>query len=381
MPYPENILKKSGKQPGFKSERASMKFEIDIENLVGALDGHIAKRSAMPIIEHVLIEAIDGKKGGSIRVVSTDTEMEFERRGIPATVDEGGSITCHAVKLQGVLSGLSGQAKISIDGNDLLLAVGRRKFKIPALPATDFPDAPKLEASAKVMDLDPDQLCQAIKNVSYAASTQDPRFYFMGVCVDQERVTATDGISFASQEMGKKTDINPIIIPNGSLPTLTKVLSGEMVIICSHSALEATSETVRFRTNLVDAIYPDYMKVIRGSEKGPVARLKKSELIASLRRSMALVDVKNKVVDIGISATKTSLKITDYHGNLDEYVSAEVEPGFEDLHINAMILMEAAQACGDTIKWINPGDMKPQMIFSDEKVRHLCVVIRPGANQ
>ena len=118
-----------------------MKISVERNDIVASLaiaQGIADKRSTVPILSHVLIEATD-----SAAVISaTDQEIGVKQSCV-ADVATAGSIAINAAKLYAIAQACSDP--ITLEGSDarVEIASGKSRWKLNCLSAMDFPTMPK----------------------------------------------------------------------------------------------------------------------------------------------------------------------------------------------------------------------------------------------
>jgi DNA polymerase-3 subunit beta len=140
-------------------------IELNRAELISALEpcARVAdQRSTMPILAHVLVSA----KDGTLSYRASNLRHEISGN-VPAA--GAGSFAVNAREFVGALSSLEGDnAKID-HGKDRLTikAAGKRSFKLPTLPAEEFPSAMSVDGSTA--KLSAGILPRLISSVSFAA--------------------------------------------------------------------------------------------------------------------------------------------------------------------------------------------------------------------
>lgn len=116
-----------------------MKLSIDRSTLLTALtrvSGIVGRRNVIPILSNVLLDAADDQ----LVIRATDLDLEA-RVAVTCRVSEPGAITTPAASLLDIAKATAEGAEISIalEGGRLKVNAGRARWKLPVLPAADFP--------------------------------------------------------------------------------------------------------------------------------------------------------------------------------------------------------------------------------------------------
>ncbi len=334
-----------------------MELKIGAQELARALgrsQGIVEKKSTMPILSHVLLEA---KKGNLLHVSATDLDLSVSSEH-PCEVVKEGALAVPAKQLFEIVRSLP-EPEVSLKraGNNYLeLRSGPSHFRIVGLPAEDFPALPKFE-KVPFVDVVPAELLEQIDRTSFAASTDETRYNLNGVYFEPKgpvlSMVATDGHRLALSEKPLAGDYalkRGVILPRKGLHELKKLL-GESVDAAAekpetklgfaeNSAIyRRTSAVLAMR--LIEGMFPDYKQVIpKQGEK--IVKVGRQRLLETLRRVSLLASDKTHGVtlEIGPGALKVLSKTDQGDANEDvpvDYAGEAIKIGF-----NARYLIEAA---------------------------------------
>jgi DNA polymerase-3 subunit beta len=123
-----------------------MELKIGVQDLAQALgrsQGIVEKKSTMPILSHVLLEA---RKAGQLVVSATDLDLAVSSEHSCEVVKEG-SLAVSARHLYDIVRALP-ETTVSLkraQNNYLELRSGSAEFRIVGLPAEDFPALPRFD--------------------------------------------------------------------------------------------------------------------------------------------------------------------------------------------------------------------------------------------
>ncbi len=334
-----------------------MELKIGAQELARALgrsQGIVEKKSTMPILSHVLLEA---KKGNLLHVSATDLDLSVSSEH-PCEVVKEGALAVPAKQLFEIVRSLP-EPEVSLKraGNNYLkLRSGPSHFRIVGLPAEDFPALPKFE-KVPFVDVVPAELLEQIDRTSFAASTDETRYNLNGVYFEPKgpvlSMVATDGHRLALSEKPLAGDYalkRGVILPRKGLHELKKLL-GESV----DAAAEKPETKLGFAENsaiyrrpgvvlamrLIEGMFPDYKQVIpKQGEK--IVKVGRQRLLETLRRVSLLASDKTHGVtlEIGPGALKVLSKTDQGDANEDvpvDYAGEAIKIGF-----NARYLIEAA---------------------------------------
>lgn len=293
-----------------------MELKIGAQELARALgrsQGIVEKKSTMPILSHVLLEA---KKGDLLHVSATDLDLSVSSEH-PCEVLKEGALAVPAKHLFEIIRSLpEQQVTLKKAGNNYLeVRSGPSEFRIVGLPAEDFPALPKFEKVAFV-DVVPAELLGQIDLTSFAASTDETRYNLNGVYFEPQgpvlRMVATDGHRLALSERPLAGDYGlkrGVILPRKGLHELKKLL-GE----ANDAGTEKPETKLGFAENsaiyrrpgvvlamrLIEGMFPDYKQVIpKQGEK--IVKVGRQRLLETLRRVSILASDKSHAVKLELS--------------------------------------------------------------------------------
>ena len=118
-----------------------MEFIIDRDPFLkslGRANGIIEKKTTLPILSNILIEAKESK----IKITSTDLDIIYFEKIIPKEVKREGSTTTSANILYDILRKLHSNNKVELTlltPNKLKLVSGNSKFNLLCMPSDNFP--------------------------------------------------------------------------------------------------------------------------------------------------------------------------------------------------------------------------------------------------
>src|SRR5262249_40274850 len=150
-----------------------------------------------PILANLLLEA--SSKG--LEVGASDLEITI-RGTAKATVVREGSVTLPAGKLYEIARSLP-EAEVQfkvLDRHQVSISCERTRYRISGQPRDDFPEFPKIDGT-KAIRLPAVLLRQMIERVSFAITTEDPRYSMHGALLliqgGSLTLVATDGYRLA----------------------------------------------------------------------------------------------------------------------------------------------------------------------------------------
>ena len=373
-----------------------MELKIGVPELTRALaraQGIVEKKSTMPILAHVLLEA---RIGGELAVSATDLDVSVS--GVhKAEVAKDGGLAVSARHLFDIVKSLAGEKTVSLKrtpNNHLEVKAGQAEFRLVGLPADDFPALPKFE-KVPFVSVDPSIILDLIEKTAFASSTDETRYNLNGVYFEPEsgmmRLVATDGhrLSMADAPVAGDFKLKKgVILPRKGISELRKLLSEAM-----ESSEEKPKGELGFAENsavfrrpgvllamrLIEGSFPDYRQVIpKAGEK--VALVGRERLPQTLRRVSLLSSEKSNAVKIELG--KGNLHLTAQNPDLGEArEDLPVEYDGEPLKIgfNAKYLIEVLGVLGDAdVRLELADDLSPGVVRpAGPPGEHFTAVIMP----
>lgn len=225
----------------------------DLARLVSSTAKAVESRNTLPILACVRLVVASG------RVTATATDLEIEiQASAPCEAAEDGGFCVDAKLLAGIVSKAAGDTiAIDYDGSEATLKAGRSKFKLPTLPAEDFP---KLDAGTFGASFEAD-LSALFAPVQFAMSDEETRYYLRGVFLQPGAATATDGHRLATRAFDPLGEFEPVIIPRKTVGILPK---GAATVELSSTKIRLTAGGMQMTSRLIDGTFPDYERVIPG---------------------------------------------------------------------------------------------------------------------
>lgn len=367
-----------------------MKMSIRTAELSRALyrvQGVADKKSTMPILAHVLLDAASGE---GLTVSATDLDVGLSGT-YEAQVHKPGSVAVHARQLYDIVKSLPTDT-LEFERQDnhwVELKSGSSRFRLVGMPADEFPALPQ-HAQTKTFAIPAQALSQMIERTIFCVSTDDNRHNLSGIYCESPsprvlRMVATDGHRLAMAERTFEGDIpisQGVIVPRKGFQELRRVLSdgslgvNDVQLGFSGNSGILRAGSVELSTRLVEGLFPDYKQVI---PKSPArqARIGRIAFAEALRRVSLLSQGRAYGVRLTFNEGKLELLAEDpefgeAHENLEiEYKGPTLSVGF-----NARYLLDVLALIADEgIVFELSDDLSPGVIKPIEEQGFLAVVM------
>lgn len=332
----------------------------DLLRLVARCQGVADKKSAMPALANVLLAA----EGNAVRVAATDLYLGVTGQ-TQADIKTGGSVAVPARDLlERVKAMPDGPVQITTTegAHTSLKAVGSpRRYTLPGLPGSEFPQLPAPAQDAPSLELPVEQLALLISRTHFSISTDETRAHVNSALFewagDRVRMVTTDGHRLSKMEA----------TVSGSSATATMLIPLKAITELRRLAEEARAEKetpmvaitqsgpnaffniagMQFSVKLVDAQFPPYQQVIPSMTERSV-RAPRVQFAEALK-AIALA-ANDRTGGVKLSIAPGTLRITsespDTGAGFDElsvdYNGPEVTIGF-----NAKYFLDVLAAIDD----------------------------------
>jgi DNA polymerase-3 subunit beta len=273
--------------------------------------GIVERKSTIPILANVLLEAADGK----VRLLATDLEVSL-RSTCEASIARGGALTLPAKKLFEIVKALPDtEVRIEQDGTSVKVAADRFESKMQTLPREDFPTLPEPSGSASV-SLPRKGIRELITRTQFAITGEDTRYYLNGaqfiVKGKSMVMVATDGHRLALVTSQLEADAGAelkAIIPKKTLTELSRLLAdgdGDVVYELgeNHQFFHVGDRLLISRIH--EGQFPAFERVIpKGNDKR--VEFERDRLTSAVKRVSILSNDRSRAVKFNVQAGKVEI--------------------------------------------------------------------------
>lgn len=349
----------------------------------------IEKRNTIPVMQNVLLRIRDG------RLTLTGSDLDAE---ISATVDCEAvadlELTLPAGTLLDAVRKLPESVTISLtaDSNFATIAAARSRFRLPVLPASDYPSMSAGELGHS-FTLAAGTIASMIATVSFAISSEETRYYLNGIHWHATEDTghlnavATDGHRLAKFPIPLPegaAGMPPIIIPRKTITLLKGLIGdkGEVSVSLSQSKIRFEYGGVSLISKLIDGTYPDYSRVVPPEhpnrftvDKKLLSNAVDRVTTISIERGSAVKFLFGADNTVGLSSINPDAGSAEDAIALESMEGAAVEVGF-----NGRYCLDVANACPAeklTFYLNNPGDPARIVPVSDNDDPSPLFVLMP----
>ena len=333
-----------------------MEFTVSKNDLVrelGLSQGVVEKKTTIPILSNVLIEARQD------RIILTATDLELGIRcSCPAKVKKEGAGTVPARKLLDYTR-LLPDADLNLkflENHWASITCGRSRTKMAGMSRESFPELPQMPEP--ISEIPVGLLSSMISRTSFAISMEESRFTLNGALLllsgDGMTMVATDGHRLAFVESGMDKNGGS---SKGFRALVPRKAMGEIVKLSEESGAESKvvfagdDNHLFFQfgdrlliTRKLTGNFPDYERVLP-KENTNVAKLQRDEIRSAIERVSQFADERSRAIRVQfgpgeVKVFSSSVETGESEESVPtEYAGPELEIGF-----NAQYLLDFLRA-------------------------------------
>ncbi len=363
----------------------------DLLRLFGRAQGVADKKSTMPILSNVLIQA---ETGGILRASATDLFMAVTASAT-GEVNRPGTLAVPAKDLlERVKAMPEGPVQISSaeGATAQLKAVGaRREFRLRGMPGEDFPALPKPDPNATANTISCPLLAELIAKTHFSISSDETRPHLNSALLEWDgevvRMVTTDGHRLSKHEVaaegGQKASFS-LLIPLKGIAELRRLCdeakadkdASPLKLMRGGPNVFFVRDDTMLAIKLVDAQFPPYQQVIP-QKTGSRVRVGRAQLIDVLRAmSVAASERTGSVrLTLGAGTMRVTSENPDSGDAFDElpieYAGTEITIGF-----NVRYVLDVLTALDDEDVQLGvTGELDPVVIEPGSEKKFLAIVM------
>jgi DNA polymerase III subunit beta len=253
-----------------------MKFNVNQQDLQQALSycqGVIEKRSTLPILSNVLLDASNSK----LTITATDLDLIFIHQIENIEVLEEGKTTTTSSIMYDIVRKFSSGKKINLllsDLSKLQLESDKSIFNLNCINPSEFPLTDE-NFNDNEFIINSKSLLKLLNKCKFSVSNDETRHYLSGIYFHQTEVedknyltaVATDShrMSISKIRLDHKISFEPIILPKKTIFQLVSLLDsydGDVKISNVKSKIKFELNNSILISKLIDGKFPNYIQVI-----------------------------------------------------------------------------------------------------------------------
>ena len=356
-----------------------MEFTIDRNiflKTLGNASGIIEKKTTLPILSNILIEAKDSK----VKVTATDLDIIYYEEITPLEIKKEGSTTTSATILYDILRKLQSNSKVELSLqsiNKLKLISGNSKFNLLCTPSDNFPLSDE-DINKEGFKVSSQKLLKLLNKTKISISNDETRHYLNGIFFHKTKLenksflcgVATDShrLSSSSLEIDQNTNLESIILPRKTIFQLISLLEqNENLILISNN-----KSKIKFEMNnsvliskVIDGRFPDYNKVIpKNNDK--ILQIKLDDFKNSIERVTTVSSDRKEGLKMTVSKDAVQLSVNNPTGGEGiENINAQFNSTDFAISFNSRYLMDVASQIENENIVINLKDPGSPVLIKD----------------
>ena len=366
-----------------------MKFSVnqqDIRKSLNYCQGVIEKRSTLPILSNILLDASNSK----LTITATDLDLIFINEIRDIEIQEEGKTTTTALILYDIIRKLPSGKKINFSfssENKLELESEKSIFHLNCIGSSEFPITDE-NFNENQFSIKAKSLLKLLNKCKFSVSNDETRHYLSGIFLHQTQVdgknfltaVSTDShrMSISKVRLNDKIDFEPIILPKKTIFQLCFLLEdfeGDVRISNIKSKIKFELNNSVLISKLIDGKFPNYIQVI------PKNNQKKLEIdlnlfLNSVDRVASVSLDKKDGVKFNLTKDKLNLSVNNANSG-DGKESLNVKFDHElDISFNSRYLLDvASQLDGDKIEMFLNETGSPALIKDPADFDSIFVVM------
>lgn len=309
------------------------------------LQGVVEKKSTIPILSNLLLEAGDG----GLWIKGTDLDVSIST-WCPAEIGQEGSVCIQAKKLFEIVRALP-EAEIELKRGEgeqqVSLVCERSRFKMPATSTDNFPGIPEFDGDYTTIQSE--MLRTFINRTIFAITSEESRYSLNGAKFEISdkgvRMVATDGhrLSFI-EKPGKFGDLKlDVLIPKKTLAELSRLSaesedSFEFGHDENHLFFKVGKRVLSSRT--LSGQFPNY-ELVLPKDNDQAFTIESARVSSAIRRVALMADERSHAIRFEISANEIHISSqAAEHGEAGEHLPIDYSGPEITVGFNAQYLLD-----------------------------------------
>ena len=341
-----------------------MKFNLnqtDLQKSLNYCQGVIEKRSTLPILSNILLDANNSK----LTITATDLDLIFIHEIDNIEIKETGKTTTSSSIMYDIIRKFSSGKKINFSlssESKLQLESEKSIFNLNCINASEFPITDE-NFNQNQFSIKSKVLLKLLNKCKFSVSNDETRHYLSGIFIHQTQnedkifltAAATDShrMSISKVRLNEKIEFDPIILPKKTIFQLCSLLEdfdGDVKIYNVKSKIKFELGNSILISKLIDGKFPNYVQVIpKNNEKKLEIDLK--TFLDSVDRVASVSLDKKDGVKFSLTKDMLNLSVNNTSSG-DGKESLNVKFNYElDISFNSRYLIDvASQLNGDKIE-------------------------------
>ena len=366
-----------------------MKFSVnqqDLQKSLGYCQGVIEKRSTLPILSNVLLDASNSK----LKIIATDLDLIFINE-IPniKIFEEGKTTTSSSIMFDVVRKIPSGSQINFLNSSESKLQLESNKslFNLNSIDASEFPITDE-DFNENEFNINSKDLLKLLNKCKFSISNDETRHYLSGIFFHQTQTddknfltaAATDShrMSISKIRLKEEVEFEPVILPKKTIYQLCSLLEdydGDVKVSNIKSKIKFELNNSILISKLIDGKFPNYIQVVpRENQKKLEVDLK--IFLNSVDRVASVSLDKKDGVKFNLTKDNLDLSVNNTNsGDGKESLSVKFDSEL-DISFNSKYLIDiATQLNGDNIEIYLKDTGSPALIKDPSDFDSIYVVM------
>jgi len=371
-----------------------MEFTVSKSDLVRELSlsqGVVEKKTTIPILSNVLLEAADGL----LTLTATDLELGI-RCSCPARVKKEGSGTVPARKLLDYVRLLpEGDVNMKfLENHWANITSGRSRTRIAGMSRESFPELPQMPPP--IAEIPVKTLQSMIVRTQFAISMEESRFTLNGALLllrpEGLTMVSTDShrlafVQAAAANSGKVDQQFRALIPKKAMSELMKLADeagpdGKAIFSGDDNHLFFQVGHRLLITRKLTGNFPDYERVLP-KEHTQSAKLQKDEIKSAIERVAQFADERSRAIRVRftngeVQVFSSSVEMGESEESVpSEYAGPDLEIGFNAQYLLDFLRVIPQDHVSFELKdQKSAGEMRPAGSDVPEQYRYVVMPMR-----
>jgi DNA polymerase III subunit beta len=368
-----------------------MEFTINRDIFLQSLSnayGIIEKKSTLPILSNILIEAKDSE----IKITSTDLDIIYSEKIAAEEIKKEGSTTTSANIIYDILRKLEPNSKVELSlqsSNKLKLISGNSKFNLLCISSDNFPLSDE-STNENFFQVSAQKLLKLLNKTKISISNDETRHYLNGIYLHKIKMenksflsgVATDShrLSSSSLEIEQNTEFEPIILPKKTIYQLINLLeqnNGVIKISNNKSKIKFEMNKSVLTSKVIDGRFPDYSKVIP-KENDKVLEIQLNEFKNSIERVTTVSTDRKEGLRMNVSKELLQFSVNSPNsGEGVENIKAKFNSTDISISFNSRYLIDIASQIENDLIILNLKDAGSPVLIKDLSDNNSFHVVMP----
>ena len=368
-----------------------MEFTINrniILKSLGHAYGVIEKKTTLPILSNILVEAKESK----VKITATDLDIIYSEEIPLQDLKKEGTTTTSASVLYDILRKLESDEKVEFflqDSNKLKLVSGNSKFNLLCMPSENFP-LPEENVDQTTLEIPSHKFLKLLNKTKISISNDETRHYLHGIYLEKLNVNnksflsavATDSHRLSSSRLEIDPSINfeSIILPRKTIFQLISLLEqndNNIKISNNKSKIKFEMNSGLLISKVIDGRFPDYSKVVP-ADNNKILQIKLNDFKKSVERVITVSSDRKEGLKMFISKDSLKLSVNNPNsGEGTESINVKFNSDAMEISFNSRYLIDIASQIESESIIINLKDPGSPVLISDLSDKNSFHVVMP----